>query len=431
MGLFEKFTQTNRLIRIDTDLGSDALLLTKVVGSEALSKPYEFWLTCLSQLSSIEPNKLMGKAINFSFELNDGGERTFNGVVCEIRQKGKVSDSLYQYELKVVPELWLLSQRSNIRIYQHKSIPQIVELLLSEHQLIFESRLTASYPTHEYCVQYQESDLNFIQRILAEAGIFYYFKQEENKHKLIMLDDKNQYEEEANGVLSQSYGSLESEHFSEWQTSSQLLPIKYSSNAYDFKHPTSTLHSDNEHSDNEAFAADKMEVYRYPGEYLNKGDGQSETIKRLQSIQKHQYQIDAESNIRDLKVGHVYSIGMHENINEIGNSYLVTELEYYAEDDSYKNSSDSRQEIRNKVKLIPAEVQFRADCDYTKPSVNGLQSAVVTGPEGEEIYTDKYGRVRIQFHWDREGKKMKTAPAGYEFHTNGLEQDSVVSIFHG
>lgn len=405
MGLFEKFSQTNRLIRIDTELGNDKLLLTKVEGHEALSRPYQFSLTCLSQLSAIEPNKLMGKAIDFSFELNDGGERTFNGIVCELRHRGKISDTLYQYELKVVPQLWLLSQRTNIRIYQHKTIPQIVEQLLSEHQVMFESKLTASYPVHEYCIQYQETDLDFVQRLLAEAGIFYYFKQQTNQHQLILLDDKNQYDSEGSGLLSQSYGTLESEHFSEWQTSSQLLPIKYSSNGYDFKHPASSLKSEREHSENEALDANNMEVYRYPGDYQNKGDGHAETVKRLEAIQKHQLQVYAESNIRDLKVGHVYSIAKHENINEVGNSYVVTELEYYAEDDSYKNSSESKQEIKNKAQLIPAEVQFRPDVNYQKPSVKGLQSAVVTGPEGEEIYTDQYGRVRIQFHWDREGKK--------------------------
>ncbi|MBD3667488.1 MAG: type VI secretion system tip protein VgrG [Kangiella sp.] len=405
MGLFEKFSQTNRLIRVDTELGNDTLLLTKVVGHEALSMPYQFSLTCLSQLSAIDPNKLMGKAIDFSFELNDGGERTFNGIVCELRQRGKVSETLYQYELKVVPQLWLLSQRTNIRIYQHKTIPKIVEQLLSEHQVVFESKLTASYPVHEYCVQYQETDLDFVQRLLAEAGIFYYFKQQASQHQLILLDDKNQYESEGSALLSQSYGTLGSEHFSEWHTSCQLLPIKYTSNGYDFKNPTNSLRSDSEHSENEVLDANNMEVYRYPGDYQNKGEGQAEAAKRLEAIQKHQLQVYAESNIRDLKVGHIYSIAKHENINEVGNSYLVTKLEYYAEDDSYKNSSESKQEIRNKAQLIPSDVQFRPDTNYQKPSVKGLQSAVVTGPEGEEIYTDQYGRVRIQFHWDREGKK--------------------------
>ena len=405
MGLFEKFSQTNRLIRIDTELGSDSLLLTRVIGKEALSKPYEFSLTCLSQLSFIEPSQLMGKSVDFSFELNDGGERIFNGIVCEISHRGKVSDTLYQYELKLVPKLWLMSQRTNIRIYQHKTIPQIVEQLLSEHQIEFETKLTATYPAHEYCVQYQETDLDFIHRLLSEAGIFYFFKQEKNQHKLIFLDDKNQYDSESSNLLKQSYGTLDSEHFNEWQTSSQLLPLKYTSNSYDFKHPASSLKSDSEKNENEVLDADSMEVYRYPGNYLNKGEGQSETAKRLEAIQKHQIQVYAESNIRDLKVGHVYSIAKHENLNEIGNNYLVTELEYYAEDDSYKNSSESKQEIKNKGQLIPAEVQFRPDVNYKKPSVKGLQSAVVTGPKDEEIYTDQYGRVRIQFHWDREGKK--------------------------
>lgn len=404
MGLFEKFSQANRLISINTSLGNDVLLLTKVIGREALSKPFEFHLTCLSQLSNIDPVELMGKSVDFVFELNDGGERAFNGMVCQLRHKGKVSDKLYRYELMVVPTLWMLTQRTNIRIFQHKTIPQIVEQLLSEHSVVFESKLTESYAAHEYCVQYQETDLDFVHRLLAEAGIFYRFLHEASQHQLILLDDKNQYVNNEDAYVSQSYGTLQSEHFSEWGSSSQLLPVKYSSNAYDFKSPTSNLQTDSEKNSNDAINADQMEVYRYPGDYRNKSDGSIESAKRLQALQKHQHQVSAESNIRDLKVGHIYTISKHENINEIGRSYLVTELEYIAEDDSYKNSAESKQEIKNIVNLIPSDVDFRPDTNLTKPSVKGLQSAVVTGPKGEEIYTDEYGRVRIQFHWDREGE---------------------------
>ena len=404
MGLFEKFSQANRLIRVDSPLGTDALLLTKVNGTEALSKPFEFKLTCLSQLSNIDPIELMGNTLDFYFELNDGGNRVFNGMVAQLVNQGKVSDKLYRYELTIVPTLWMLSQRVNIRIFQHKSIPQIIEKIFAEHGVEFESKLTETYPAHEYCVQYQETDLDFAHRLLSEAGIFYYFEHASGKHQLVLLDDKNQYASEDDNFISQSYGTLESEHLNEWQFSSQLLPIKYSSNAYDFKRPTSSLLTDSEHSTNKAVSAELMEVYRYPGNYDNKGLGSSEMNKRLQAIQKHQSIVKAESNIRNLKVGHVYTIKKHENINELGKSYLVTELHYIAEDDSYKNSSESKQEIKNILQLIPADTSFRPDAIHQKPSVNGLQSAVVTGPQGEEIYTDEYGRVRIQFHWDREGQ---------------------------
>lgn len=404
MGLFEKFSQANRLIRVDSPLGTDALLLTKVNGTEALSKPFEFKLTCLSQLSNIDPIELMGNTLDFYFELNDGGNRVFNGMVAQLVNQGKVSDKLYRYELTIVPTLWMLSQRVNIRIFQHKSIPQIIEKIFAEHGVEFESKLTETYPAHEYCVQYQETDLDFAHRLLSEAGIFYYFEHASGKHQLVLLDDKNQYASEDDNFISQSYGTLESEHLNEWQFSSQLLPIKYSSNAYDFKRPTSSLLTDSEHSTNKALSAELMEVYRYPGNYDNKGLGSSEMNKRLQAIQKHQSIVKAESNIRNLKVGHVYTIKKHENINELGKSYLVTELHYIAEDDSYKNSSESKQEIKNILQLIPADTSFRPDAIHQKPSVNGLQSAVVTGPQGEEIYTDEYGRVRIQFHWDREGQ---------------------------
>jgi len=403
MGLFETYTQGNRLLQVESPLGGNTLLPTEIVGNDGLSRPFEFTLTCLSEESYLPAEELVGKPLDFGFELNHGGTRYFNGYVSRLVSLGTASEHLYRYQLTVVPKLWFLGRRVNLRIFQHKTLPAIVEQLFGEHEVAFENRLTASYQAQDYCVQYRESDLDFVNRLLEESGIFYYFEHSQGEHTLILADNKSSYPACTQATVAQSYGSLDDEHIHEWRKEVIFPSGQYSARSYNFESPNDDL-STNSQGQSGFPGTEPYEVYDYPGEYYDSGTGSDEIKTRMQETEQYHQQVDGSSSCRGLSVGGTFTISIHDDRSEMGQSYLITELKYHAIDDTYLNSDDSKQEVSNDFRCIPKSVQYRPDRRHHKPSVKGVQSAVVTGPKGEEIYTDEYGRVKVQFHWDREGK---------------------------
>ncbi|PXF64392.1 type VI secretion system Vgr family protein [Kangiella spongicola] len=403
MGIFETYTQGNRLLQIDSPLGSNTLLLTKIEGSDSLSSPFEFTLTCLSEEPSLPAQELVGQALDFGFELNNGVTRYFNGYVSRLVSLGTASEYLYRYQLTVVPKLWFLSRKVNLRIFQHQTLPQIVEQLLGEHEVVFENRLTASYNRHDYCVQYRESDLAFISRLLEESGIFYYFEHNQGEHKLILADNKSSYPACAQPLVAQSYGSLDDEHIHDWQKEVVFPHGQYSARSYNFESPNDDLGT-NSQAQSGFPNIEPYEIYDYPGEYYDSGAGEPEAQVRMQEAEQYHEVVNASSSCRGLSVGGTFTVSIHDDRAEMGQSYLITAMNYTAEDDTYLNNDDPKQEVSNTFTCIPKAVQFRPTRRHQKPSVKGVQSAIVTGPKGEEIYTDEYGRVKVQFHWDREGQ---------------------------
>ncbi len=403
MGIFEKYTQGNRLLQVDTPLGGNALLLTLVEGEDALSEPFAFTLTCLSEEPSIPAQELVGKPIDFGFELNNGATRYFNGYVSRLISLGTASEHLYRYQLTVVPKLWFLGRRVNLRIFQHQRLPEIVEQLLAEHEIPFENRITASYPSHDYCVQYRESDLEFVNRLLEESGIYYYFEHQQGEHKLILADNKSSYPTCEQAVVAQSYGSLDDEHIEQWNKEVVFPNGQYSARSYNFESPNDDL-STNSQAQNGFPGVEPYEIYDYPGEYYDSGVGESEANHRIQEAEQYHELVEATSTCRSLSVGGTFSVSIHDDRTEMGKSYLITKMRYKAQDDTYLNNDEPKQEVSNSFTCIPKSVQFRPIRKHAKPSVKGVQSAIVTGPKDEEIYTDEYGRVKVQFHWDREGK---------------------------
>jgi type VI secretion system secreted protein VgrG len=403
MGIFETYTQGNRLLQIDSPLGGNTLLLTKIEGSDSLSNPFEFTLTCLSEEPSLPAQELVGQALDFGFELNNGATRYFNGYVSRLVSLGTASEFLYRYQLTIVPKLWFLSRKVNLRIFQHQTLPQIVEQLLGEHEVVFENRLTASYNRHDYCVQYRESDLAFISRLLEESGIFYYFEHNQGEHKLILADNKSSYPACAQPLVAQSYGSLDDEHIHDWQKEVVFPHGQYSARSYNFESPNDDLGT-NSQAQSGFPNIEPYEIYDYPGEYYDSGAGEPEAQVRMQEAEQYHQVVKASSSCRGLSVGGTFTVSIHDDRAEMGQSYLITAMNYTAEDDTYLNNDDPKQEISNRFTCIPKAVQFRPTRRHQKPSVKGVQSAIVTGPKGEEIYTDEYGRVKVQFHWDREGQ---------------------------
>ncbi|WP_223669847.1 type VI secretion system Vgr family protein [Kangiella shandongensis] len=404
MGLLERYTQGNRLLQIHSPLGDNTLLMTDIHGQDSLSNPFEFTLTCLSEEPGLPAQDLVGQSIDFGYELNHGGVRYFNGYVARLSNLGRASESLYRYRLIIVPKIWFLGQRVNLRIFQEQSLLDIVQQVLGEHEVAFKNQTVGSYSPHPYCVQYKESDLAFIHRLLEEAGIYYYFIHEQGKHTLVLADNKSSYPTCPQAIVSQSYGSLNEEYISEWQSDVVFPRGVYSARGFNFESPDDPLEVSNQGKSGFP-GCETYEVYDYPGEYYDSGLGEQEIKARMEEQEQFHQQVTAHSTCRELMVGGTFNLKIHEDPTEIGKGFLITAMTYEASDDSYLNNDEPKQEISNQFTCIPKTVQYRPERRQPKPSIQGLQSAIVTGPAGEEIYTDEYGRVKVQFHWDREGQK--------------------------
>jgi len=402
------YKQEERFIKIKTPLGDDVLLLQSFAGTEAISRPFAFHLELLSEKKDIAFNDIVGKAVTIQVRLGDDSDRNFNGFVSRFVQG--LSDSKFtHYQMEIVPWLWMLTRKAGCRIFQKMTAPDVIAKVFKDGGFTdFKNSLTGSFEELEYCVQYRESDFNFVSRLMQQFGIFYYFEHEESKHTLVMANSPSAHQPcpgQANADYNQVSGGLEdADVVSSWQAAQELRTGKYSLDDYNFKTPNVELVS----SEPTVFANanGKFETYDYPGLFLNKAQGQTAAKIRMQEEEVQHKILCGAGVCRAFAPG--YKFELHEHYRpDMNASYVLTEVQHEATvGDSYTYEGDQKGEkYTNKFACIPAEVPFRPPRTAPKPFVQGPQPAVVVGRSGEEIYTDEFGRVKVQFFWDRVGKK--------------------------
>ena len=402
------YKQEERFIKIKTPLGDDVLLLQSFAGTEAISRPFAFHLELLSEKKDIAFNDIVGKAVTIQLRLGDDSDRNFNGFVSRFVQG--LSDSKFtHYQMEIVPWLWMLTRKADCRIFQKMTAPDVIAKVFKDGGFTdFKNSLTGSFEELEYCVQYRESDFNFVSRLMQQFGIFYYFEHEESKHTLVMANSPSAHQPcpgQANADYNQVSGGLEdADVVSSWQAAQELRTGKYSLDDYNFKTPNVELVS----SEPTVFANanGKFETYDYPGLFLNKAQGQTAAKIRMQEEEVQHKILFGAGVCRAFAPG--YKFELHEHYRpDMNASYVLTEVQHQATvGDSYTYEGDQKGEkYTNKFACIPAEVPFRPPRTTPKPFVQGPQPAVVVGRSGEEIYTDEFGRVKVQFFWDRVGKK--------------------------
>ena len=402
------YKQEERFIKIKTPLGDDVLLLQSFAGTEAISRPFAFHLELLSEKKDIAFNDIVGKAVTIQVRLGDDSDRNFNGFVSRFVQG--LSDSKFtHYQMEIVPWLWMLTRKADCRIFQKMTAPDVIAKVFKDGGFTdFKNSLTGSFEELEYCVQYRESDFNFVSRLMQQFGIFYYFEHEESKHTLVMANSPSAHQPcpgQANADYNQVSGGLEdADVVSSWQAAQELRTGKYSLDDYNFKTPNVELVS----SEPTVFANanGKFETYDYPGLFLNKAQGQTAAKIRMQEEEVQHKILRGAGVCRAFAPG--YKFELHEHYRpDMNASYVLTEVQHEATvGDSYTYEGDQKGEkYTNKFACIPAEVPFRPPRTAPKPFVQGPQPAVVVGRSGEEIYTDEFGRVKVQFFWDRVGKK--------------------------
>jgi type VI secretion system secreted protein VgrG len=397
--------------------GSDAGFLFEISGvkpdllvvrfdlSEGVSVPYELSVE-LACDDEVKMDDALGKE-GFLTLTAAGGDRIVHGLVDRFEHTGNLG-RYGLYRARVVPYLGLLSLERDCRIFQGKSVPDIVKQVLQDSGLPadrFDFRLKESYPAVEYCVQYRETDLDFVSRLLEEEGIFYFFEHGDRKHLLAFADGTVAYKEIAgeSGIpynFSQGLAPVEECVF-RFAYSRQVRSGKMTLKDFHFEKPGLDLKKEDQ-----AKVHEKREVYDYPGRYVEPDRGKRLAQVRLQESMTYYEVAAGESSCVRLVPGFKFSLSDHDR-PEYNRDYFLTGLVTRGEQPQALKEASSSGTVgfsySSRFTAIPASVPFRPPRATPKPVVEGIQTATVVGPKGEEIYTDKYGRVKVQFHWDREG----------------------------
>ena len=395
------YSQDGRPIAIDTPLGADVLLLKSFAGREAISQLFRFDLELLSESESIDFTAVTGKNVTIRITLADGTERYFNGFISRFSQAGR-DTKFTSYRAEFVPWLWFLTRTADCRIFQNKATPDIIQQIFTEMGFMDVSlQLYGTYAPREYCVQYRETSFNFVSRLMEEEGIFYFFQHENGKHTLVLADDPSANKPcpgQATARMDVSDSAqLDEDVVLEWGMRSEVRPGKYSHTDYNFETPGTSLAAN-------VSGATPYEVYDYPGVHKTADDGTALAKIRLQESDAEYMVASGATNCRAFASGCRFTLQEHYR-GSLNQEYLMTSVYHSASQGAdYRSGGDDDFHYRNSVECIPYLVPFRPTRVTPHPVIQGTQTAFVVGPSGEEIYTDQYGRIKVQFHWDREGQ---------------------------
>jgi type VI secretion system secreted protein VgrG len=409
----EDFTQKDRLIRVDTVLGEDTLLLRSFSGEDHVSKLFRYELDMLSLNHELDLEALIGTKLTVSVTGPDRQTRYhFNGFVSRISQ-GDNDNRYAVYHAEVVPFLWLLSLETDCRIYQDKTTKQIIEDVLQRHDFRSYSFDVDDSHKREFCVQYRETTLAFIMRLMEEDGFFFYFSHSDDDHTLHIADKNAAFKTPAPGgsvpfaPAIGARGERQDEGVRSWKYQRALQSERYAVNDFNFKTPSADLSGSAPNIASTRGQAARGELYDYPGLYTEANEAYPVATKRIGASETWNSSIEATSSARKLAIGHKFTLRDHTRRDQNGD-YVITSIRHTAQDSTYPGLSGVT-DYANAFTCIPASVRFVPQCVTPRPVISGLQTAIVTGASGSEIHTDEYGRVKLKFHWDRHGRGDDTS----------------------
>lgn len=388
------------------EISGKELRVLDFTSSERISSPFEVNLSLASE-DEINFDDVISKEALLTI-LGEEVDRYLHGIICQFMQTGS-RGRFFLYQAQIVPSLWLLSLEQDCRIFQNKSVQDIVKQILQDGGIPsdrFDFRLQNTYQPKEYCVQYRETDLNFISRLLEEEGIFYYFEHAEDKHIIVFGDGTVNYKpiQGKADILFHPPDVMvpEEEVVNAFIFSRQIRSGKVTLRDYNFEKPSMDLTSQEQSN-----SFKKLEVYDYPGEYSDESGGKKLAQVRLQEAMTFKDKAEGQSVCPRFLPGFTYKLSDHDH-EDFNQEYLIVEVKHSGSQPQVLeelSGSDLGYSYSNDFISIPSSVPFRPERKTPKPVVKGVQTAIVVGPAGEEIYPDEYGRVKVQFHWDREGKK--------------------------
>ncbi len=376
------------------DEGVRKFHLAEIDGEEGISEIFHYSLRLRSEDGNVDFKKLVGQKVTVTIIQHNGTERHINGVVTRFMQ-GDFDGKMTTYHAEIRPWLWELMLTANSKIFQNLSVLDIVSAVFSDMGFTdFSVRTIMTYKPREYCVQYQETAFAFVSRLMEDEGIFYFFEHEDGKHTLVIADDMDAHQSCPGLAYARmryaSIGDKTDDNFiTRCTLEQQMIPTKYAVDDYNFETPESDLLTSVDGKEKGNFR-----VYEYPGKFANSGEGETISDKRIEMCELPQKLLKGQGFCRAFIAGYKFELQEHER-GDVNDTYVLGRVSIRADQDGYENEFEA----------FPAKVPFRPPRTATKPRIPGTQTAVVVGKKGEEIWPDEYGRVKVQFHWDQEGKK--------------------------
>lgn len=401
----------SRIFTLNTALG-DELKFYRLEGEEALSRLFELRIEALADGYGVSLRDLLGKSAALRIEERDGRERYLNGLVARASLIGRQAQRHYAYELVVRPWLWLATRRSDCRIFQNKNVPEIVDEVLAPYGFPMQTQLTEHYAPREYCVQYNETDAAFVSRLMESEGIYYYFKHAEQGHTLVLCDAQSSH------VALPGYDTIpyigndratiaDEEHIDSWQPAQEVSIGGYAATDYDFTKPRADLSV--RHDDPRGHEHDRFSMFEWPGGYGDDAMGARYGRVRLEALQSEHERVEAHTDVRAMAPGYLFTLERCPRAEQ-NRAYLVLRCRYRFRENPYATDRSDEPVAHETTFLAqPTQLPYRPLRETPKPYTNGPQTAVVVGPAGEEIWTDEYGRVKLQFQWDRYGRRDQNA----------------------
>lgn len=388
--------------------GSDSLLFWMLTGEEKLSAPFRFQVDLLSKDFTLDRQKLLGQNMTVAIPGQSGAERYLSGKVTAVAVRSEELDGTRYavYQTTLEPDFWPMMRDRNFRIFQQQRVPDIAKTLFTEYNVNIEDKLTRSYRQWDYCVQYAESSFQFLSRLLELEGISYFFRHHKDGHTLVLMDDYSQADafpgyETLPWHAQASGGAVNEEGISQLLALHVVTPGLYSTDDYDFRKPHAWMLQTLQNPVSPT--PGRIDVYDWPGRFVEHGDGESYARIRQQSWQAAQQQTQGTATATGIAPGHTFTLinAPHYADNA---KWLVVGAHYAFEENQYASGDTGEAKHRIDFTVIPAATPFRPPVATDWPRTYGPQTARVVGPKGESIWTDKYGRVKVKFHWDRESQ---------------------------
>lgn len=434
-----KYSQANRLLAVTTPLGTDVLLLQQFTGTEAISGLFRFELELLADSSTtIAFDRILGQSVTVSLMMPGGSKRYFNGIVSRFTEGRRIPSAqgggtFTVYRAEVVPQFWTLTRKHQSRIFQQMAVPDILKQVLQGLNVSYQFQ--GNYLPRDYCVQYRETDFDFASRLMEEEGIFYFFTHSDGSHQMVIADTPQSHPD-VSGPTTLNYESVEGgtrteDRVHQWEKSQILRSGKYRLWDQCFELPGKNLEAVKPTLESVEVGTvshklkvggnDQFEIYDYPGRYAQRFDGVSpsggDRASDVQNIFKDNERtvgirmqqetvasmlLDGASTCRQLSSGCKFTLDKHFDGN---GAYVLTRVEHSASaGDAYTLGHGDGVPYTNTFQCIPAALPFRPEQITPRPRIDGPQTAVVVGSSGDEIFTDKYGRIKVQFPWDRQGQ---------------------------
>ncbi|EBS2855401.1 type VI secretion system tip protein VgrG [Salmonella enterica subsp. enterica serovar Richmond] len=390
-----------------------ALLFASLDGGETLSELFSYVvqlktpdtlnLGYVSPAANLPLKPMVGKDLCVNIELDGGGKRHISGLVTAARVVGHEGRSV-TYELRMEPWLKLLTHTSDYKAFQNKTVGDILDEVLAEYPYPVEKRLVESYPVRTWQVQYGETDFDFLQRLMQEWGIYWWFEHSEDSHTLVLADAISAHKACPDSPLVEWHQEglkLDKEFIHTITANESLRTGQWVLDDFDFTKPRSLLANTVANPRETGHAT--YEHYEWPGDYFDKSEGEMLTRIRMEAQRSPGSRVLGGGNIRTLMTGYTFTLENYPTA-EVNQEYLLMQTLLFVQDNAQHSGQDQHFTFSTRFELHPTREVFRPQRTVSKPHTKGPQSAIVTGPAGQEIWTDQYGRVKVQFGWDRYGK---------------------------